>query len=355
MARVLYTSRLEGVVRPGLIEAEELTAARRDLEHRGHTSVRFWSHPVLGDVEGGAPDDAFRRAPRPSFSPTSIGVLASLWVALPGTLALWAYPLGLMPAWLDTLPTSIVTAGSFLTTVVVQIVALQDLRRAVRYRQYGVASALLWTMRLGMPLIIPLLETWGVRIRAGRRGLEAAMRPYGWMRAVGLGQHHAVLRNEALDQLGSVDQRIEEHRTRLARAPSPADSVELALLLVLHRGDSVGARAALAGVPGPVSPLVDAVRALAQVLIEIEEQVPDRVRSVDAAARRFTEASNGLDEPWRPLFAAARARALARSGRVADATRSFRDALQLLWSDDIDVLDRAAADLRAARESEARR
>lgn len=359
MARVLYTSRIDGKEAPGFVEADELVAAKQALEQAGHREIRFWSHPLLGDADGADPIEALRRVPQPTVWQGRLA-LALLLLALPGTCAFWAIVFlgwfGMLPAWLEGEPPSphallVVTSsvGSLFATCLLQLGALQVLRRSVQHRDLRLASALLWTMRLGVPLLIPVLEIWAVRIRAARHGLDAAMRPYAWMRAVGLTRAHGILRNEALDQLGLVDERIEDHRARMAAAPSPQIGVELALLLVLHRRDVAGARSTLERTPDGGGPLVEALRPFVQLLIELEEKVPDRVEVVDVLERNWMTASQGHGHTWRPLFAVARARALALSGDVAGAERSFRDARALLWSGDIDVLDRGAADVMAAR------
>lgn len=347
--RVLATSALGAErPRPHFVVAATLAEARRTLEAEGHRDIRFWSHPYFGDVYGSTPEDAYKRAAKPSSWLTS-GVLAVLAVTTPATVFLWAAALldgvgVVIPRALAVYAAFPMMAGLFVMVLAFPLMGLE-----LRYRRYGRAYALLWALRLGMPLLWPLLELWAVKIRAGRLGRERALARYRWLRHVGLARIHRSLERQALDQMGDLRAQIE--LLRLTAAPGSQAEAQLALTLALASVSRppdaevlVGEARRLVDREGGTS-LVRSVRELVSALADIEEGRDAR----DALARareQFLVAARGQGGTWVSLFQIARVRALVRAGEAREADALFRRAAgPLLWAGEEALVDAAALDL----------
>jgi hypothetical protein len=343
-ARVLYTSTKEGRETCGFMDAPDLATAERKLVELGHSGVRLWSHPFFGDAPGETPEDAMRRAPKPPVAATW-WTLAGFAATLPGTLFIYVrfvVEQVVMPVPRGPRVVELLLVASLCACAWLAVAGFKRLRRELAFRRYGHARALLWTLRLAAPYIAPLFAFWTVRIRAGTLGLERALRPYAWLRVVGLRGFHDQLHLAALDQLVRPREEIALLRQALARGPSASREIDLALRLVLYEKDAQGARAVLTRSSGGLR-IVKLARRVVLALVAIEAHDVHGAADIHPAAFAFDEAARGA---WRPLLDAACARADALAGRVDRAIRHLGAARDpLLWAGQHDVLDDAARDV----------
>lgn len=346
MPRIVYTSVRSARPVTDWIDAPDLATAERALS-LANTGLRFWSHPFFGDAPGHSPEDALRRAAKPSSLGTHITIALAV-AALPGPLLVYCGMAAEVAG--HRIPAPSWAFVPVLGSILLQIPCFAFLRRELEVRRYGHALALLWLMRVSFPPFgFTVLTLWAVKIHAGRRGMDAALAPYGWLRHVGLDRAYEHLRLQALDQLAVTGERIARQREMAARGPNASNEVDLALSLLLYEGDVVAARAVLLRSEGrSFTPIVAVARQLAVALIAIEEGKGSGV-DVERARVAFIVATQGSGGAWTPLFDATSARAFAQEGRF-DVARAFlsRAAPPLLWSGEHRVLDRAAADLARA-------
>ena len=352
MARVLYTVERGGRDVPAFVEAEDLAGALRQLAPLPSHQVRFWSHPFFGDPPEGDPVEAFRRARKPPRW-RAWALVATMAPLVPGSFLGWALSalavLG-MPA--PELPAPVVALATICTLLYtwLALLAFAQLRRELDNRHYAAAAALLRALRWGTPPFAFLFVRWAVRLNAGRHGIEVAMRPYRWLRSVGLGRVYDNLRMAAQGQLNDHEARIAMLEERVRKGGDPSSEADLALALVLYRRDAAAALATLeASSDAGARPLVGAWRRMVRAIIAAERGDAEGASDIEGAAADVVRAAPTASSTITPLIDATRARALALHGRIDDAVAALASAApHLLWGAEHETLDAAAADVQRA-------
>jgi hypothetical protein len=348
---VLYTCLTDRRATPRFIEAASLEEAERKLAPLRSDQIRFWSHPFFGDAPGADAYDALRRVAKPSKAQTWL-VLAAAWATTPGAVcAQILFVADLFGRdWDVPVLTHALSTLAFLAQLFVAMPAFKRLRVETNERSLGLAWVLLWLLRLGFIPLAPIFTRWAVRIATGRTDVERAMRPYSWLRAVGLGSAYAWLREAALAQVNDHDARIAGMRTVLERGPNVMVAGDLGFALALYRRDVAGARAALASSGDGGRPLVQVWHRMVHSVIAAE--AGDAVAALDIVGVRsaFAAVAPTVVDDLTPILDALTARALAMNDRIDAAVAALERAMpRLLAGADTVPLDRAAEAIEAAR------
>lgn len=342
-ARVLYTSVSSRGRTPGFVVARDLREARARLGQDGHTEIRFWSHPIFGDARGDDPRDAYSRAARPSVWWSNIALIA----CAVGFVATTNLLLAIVVDCPVIVPVEVIVfaIGALVPGLVV-------LLRDVELKRYRRARAMLWLLRLSFPcglLVAPLLELWAVRIRAGRRGLKAAVAPDACLRSIGLTTIHTQLVSAAMRELGLISAEDLDARRPTVR-PGSDDELQLILdelELRARRGSEDDPRAEIEERLARRRPTARSpAEPLAWALVAVERRDRTSPSQVYGAYRILRTVSIGMFAFHG--HAGHVARAHARCGQIDDALRALTSCPALLQSDE-KLYDAAAGEIEKAR------
>lgn len=351
MARILYTRTERGREVAAFVEADDLASAEAKLAPLRSDQIRFWTHPFFGDAEGATPADALRGFPRAAGSGTTWAVIVGLAVTAPGALLaqLW-WVAGLVDIhverpWLLGIYSMLSFCGFFW----ISLPAFKRLRAETNERHYGLASALLWGLRLGCPPMALLFERWAVRIATGRTDVERAMARHAWLRWIGLSAAYDWLHDAAVSQVNDHAARRASLQAKLAKGPNALASADLAMLLVLYDRDVAGARAALADAGKPTRPLLVVWHQMVRGVIAAETGDASAALELTTLHADYAKSAPAVLDDLTPILHALCARAYALNDDVDAAVAALRRATPgLLATSDVVPLDRAAEAIVAA-------